>query len=737
MIKFGEFILDSKQARLSSEDKELAIEPKLFELLLLFVNQPNTIITRQDILDNLWPGSLVTDNAINKMVANLRKVLADCAKNPRYIQTIPKRGYRLICNVTLLEGDDSAEIKQIITGATRDSNQQRNYLQSKNNKVIIIAFLFLLCSLLLWQVFSTSDKHSSNNGHSMELTRSHGAELSARMHPDNHHLYYLKKNLKKNIKNKLKKPTENTHYELWIKNIDTAGMKQVDIAEINISRIIAVAAGGNNDTTHLFYLDKKQDSCGVYQGVLIHTKQRDVAKQSVKTIQWQQAIKLFDCANKQIKDIDYHVSKNTIYYTAQPQNFWPNQIYAFDLSTKKQSFVTQVEPVGWGHHSIDISPDGNKLLIMSTNNDYKTKLMALNLLNNEITEGFKFDYPVSEAIWDHDSEHIYYYAAAPAHQIIKSDLKGHNATSVVSVTEYLSPQMSLFPDGKNLLFSTEHKNFSNRWLVPPKQVNGIDNSTVEDSNPALFHLSSQYLFISKRSGQRQLYLGRFDSTQAEIVTNFDDSHWLDYIAMSADDENVLISASNKVYLLPMSALNVISPLAKFNQEHLIFTSEHPIISLDWLTNNAAAITTVINGIPELTVVNVPDNKVEQLTGQWAYGLKDSVRPEYSYLIDQQSNTLYRSNLLTLTDDFAINPNKFTKTEISLPRGFFRVKIDANTLYYGSDENGGVYLNAVPLSNINKSRKYLVNDFNSYDVSNGKIILSDIESLEGDVHQTMH
>ena len=114
MMQFGEFTLDDKQARLLCKKKEIAIEPKLFELLLLFVNQPNTIISRQDILDNLWAGSLVTDNAINKLVANLRKVLADEPKNPRYIQTVPKRGYRLICEVTLLESLNPTEKGQVI-----------------------------------------------------------------------------------------------------------------------------------------------------------------------------------------------------------------------------------------------------------------------------------------------------------------------------------------------------------------------------------------------------------------------------------------------------------------------------------------------------------------------------------------------------------------------------------------------------------------------------------------------
>lgn len=713
MMQFGEFTLDEKQARLLRQQEEISIEPKLFELLLLFVNQPNTIISRQIILDNLWADSLITDNSINKLIANLRKVLADEPKNPRYIQTVPKRGYRLICEVSLIESFNSTVRNPVMADEIGEVNNSiEKSPKSRFQIVTAITVMFaLLCCLFLWQVFS-GNEITSNNLYTMELTRAHGAEESARMHPDNTHLYYLKKD------------SDNTTHQLWIKNIHSAKTKQIDSAKTSMSKIIAVIAGLNSDTTNLFYLDKRQDSCGVYKALIIkssHVKQTE---------------KLFDCNNKRIKDIDYHVSDKVIYYTAQPQNFWPNQIYAFNLASQKHSFVTQDEPTGWGHHNIDISPDGNKLLIMTTNGDHKTQLLVLNLLNNEITQGLKFDYPVTEAIWHHDSEQIYYYAPL-AHQIIKSDLNGNDATTVVSVSENLSSQMSLFPDGKNLLFSTEQKNFGNRWLVAPTTVSDIDNSTVDEFNPALFHHSPQYLFISQRSGRKQLYLGHFDANQAQIVTNFSLPLELGYIAMSFDDQSVLLSVNNKVYLLPISDLNETSSLTTLKQEHLIFTSEQPIIWLDWLTASGVAITTVKNGIPELMVVNLFDNKIQQLKGKWAYGLTDSQHLEYNYLIEQQTNILYRTESLTFGDESVISPHKLTSTQITLPNDFFHVKIDANTLYYGSNESNNVYLNAVPLDKIDKGSKYLLNDFNGYDVSNVKIMLSDLESLEGDVHRTMY
>ncbi|WP_274055253.1 hypothetical protein [Thalassomonas actiniarum] len=86
-----------------------------------------------------------------------------------------------------------------------------------------------------------------------------------------------------------------------------------------------------------------------------------------------------------------------------------------------------------------------------------------------------------------------------------------------------------------------------------------------------------------------------------------------------------------------------------------------MINLDWLTDNGVASTTVNNGIPELVVVSLFDNKVQQLNGNWAYGLTDSQHPEHSYLIEQQTHALYRASLLILDDGLIINVNKLTKT----------------------------------------------------------------------------
>lgn len=100
MLRFGPFQLDTSQKRLFEKGIELPIEPKLFDLLMLLITHTHQLVSREFIVESLWSGRYVTDNAINKQIANLRKLLNDDPKQSKYIQTVPKLGYRFICDVS-------------------------------------------------------------------------------------------------------------------------------------------------------------------------------------------------------------------------------------------------------------------------------------------------------------------------------------------------------------------------------------------------------------------------------------------------------------------------------------------------------------------------------------------------------------------------------------------------------------------------------------------------------------
>lgn len=98
-MRIGAWTVEPSLNRLSSSDAEVRLEPKAMEVLRVLAAQPGKVVTREALLVAVWPGLVVGDDSLTQVVIKLRKALGDAADQPTYIQTIPKRGYRLVAPV--------------------------------------------------------------------------------------------------------------------------------------------------------------------------------------------------------------------------------------------------------------------------------------------------------------------------------------------------------------------------------------------------------------------------------------------------------------------------------------------------------------------------------------------------------------------------------------------------------------------------------------------------------------
>lgn len=97
--RFGEFTLDADQKVLLRQGKPLLLAPKVLETLLILVQNSGRIIEKEDLMTRLWPDTFVEESNLTYTIVQLRKILGDDARRPRYIETISKRGYRFIVEV--------------------------------------------------------------------------------------------------------------------------------------------------------------------------------------------------------------------------------------------------------------------------------------------------------------------------------------------------------------------------------------------------------------------------------------------------------------------------------------------------------------------------------------------------------------------------------------------------------------------------------------------------------------
>ena len=108
--RFGVFELDLKAGELHREGDTIVLQARVFEVLRILVARAPDIATREDIKKQLLPNDTVVefDHAINNAIKKLRRVLGDSADEPEYIQTIGRRGYRLLVHVQWSGSNDSS-----------------------------------------------------------------------------------------------------------------------------------------------------------------------------------------------------------------------------------------------------------------------------------------------------------------------------------------------------------------------------------------------------------------------------------------------------------------------------------------------------------------------------------------------------------------------------------------------------------------------------------------------------
>ncbi len=97
--RFGPFVADRTAYRVSRGEVPLELTPKLLDVLFYLLDRPATLVTKEELLDAVWPGANVTDNALAQAMSDLRDALGDSPATPTYIRTVARRGYRFVAPI--------------------------------------------------------------------------------------------------------------------------------------------------------------------------------------------------------------------------------------------------------------------------------------------------------------------------------------------------------------------------------------------------------------------------------------------------------------------------------------------------------------------------------------------------------------------------------------------------------------------------------------------------------------
>ena len=152
--------VDPSSLRIARGGQEVKLEPKVMAVLEYLASQPGQVVSRQELEDSVWAGTVVGYDAISNAVIKLRKAFGDDAQNSKIIETIPKAGYRLIPMVECLIGASGPQSQvriadsAVSSGVTESPNVDAP-IQSPRSKFgstqAVVLLLLLIVAVLVFE----------------------------------------------------------------------------------------------------------------------------------------------------------------------------------------------------------------------------------------------------------------------------------------------------------------------------------------------------------------------------------------------------------------------------------------------------------------------------------------------------------------------------------------------------------------------------------------------------------
>jgi TolB-like protein/DNA-binding winged helix-turn-helix (wHTH) protein len=109
VYRFGEFALDPGRRRLSRADSPVSLTPKAFDVLLFLAQNPNRLVTKEELLQAVWGDAFVEEGNLTQYISHLRKALGDNSEDTRLIVTISRKGYQFTADVTVAGAADTTK----------------------------------------------------------------------------------------------------------------------------------------------------------------------------------------------------------------------------------------------------------------------------------------------------------------------------------------------------------------------------------------------------------------------------------------------------------------------------------------------------------------------------------------------------------------------------------------------------------------------------------------------------
>ena len=172
-IKVGDWLVEPKLNRMSQDDRQVSLRPQVMDLLVYLAENRGKVVTADQLIDEVWQGVIVGSGSVYNCINELRHAFDDDPRNPTCLETISKRGYRLIAPVEFLQesggGSQNEGGQSAADSQGSGSSTQVEAVAQKNSRIpfsAILAFfgIFVVVTAVIVLRWQDTSSESSDDG---------------------------------------------------------------------------------------------------------------------------------------------------------------------------------------------------------------------------------------------------------------------------------------------------------------------------------------------------------------------------------------------------------------------------------------------------------------------------------------------------------------------------------------------------------------------------------------------
>lgn len=506
----GDWFVDPRSNLLSRAGETCRVEPKVMHVLECLAEQPMRTVTKEAFMQEVWNGTVVTDDALSRCISELRKVFGDSPRKPRFIETIRKSGYRLIAPITYAADEPEPNRNdQATAGETSEypfappparSNGWTSTLPAQPDRASSSKPLLWSGSLLavalaafLW-LSGAFDRDTEIPFRTVPFTSLPGEELQPAPSPDGEQIAFVWDG------------EAGDNCDLYVKQVGTETLLRLTDHPADESSPAWSPSGKS-----IAFVRCENDQCGVFVMPAIGGTEREVAALD----------------RREIEGLVWSPDGKTLAYSAQSEPGEAFSIYLLSTETMEEHRLTSPPASYLGDLSPAFSPSGERLAFMRSVIDGVQDVYVVSIEGTVPRQLTSDNAEITGLDWTADgSEIVFASNRGGASSLWRVPLSGGTPVWITTAGEGVSVHAPSISRAGDRLAYEQRVTETNIWQLQRSgrgraQPQRLISSTRWDSNPAVSPDGERIVFASKRSGSQEIWISDRDGSNSVRLTFFD------------------------------------------------------------------------------------------------------------------------------------------------------------------------------------------------------------------------